>query len=61
MSLKNTGSLTHLIEAMHIRHTELDARIVDEGKRPLPDADRLRRLKVKRLAAKDQLARLSAR
>lgn len=51
-------SLQSRIESLKGRHATLDTRIIDEDKRPQPDAQTLTRLKSEKLRLKEELERL---
>ncbi|WP_411289315.1 DUF465 domain-containing protein [Phenylobacterium sp.] len=45
----------HLVHRLRVEHTQLEAAIVEENRRPAPDEARLRGLKFRKLSVKDQL------
>jgi len=49
-------SLLARIATLRQRHRALDARILDEERRPMPDMARLKRLKQEKLGLKDAIA-----
>lgn len=49
-------SLMARIATLRQRHRAVDARILDEERRPMPDMARLKRLKQERLGLKDAIA-----
>lgn len=51
-------SLQSRIESLKGRHATLHTRIIDEDKRPQPDAQTLTRLKSEKLRLKEELERL---
>lgn len=51
-------SLQARLESLKERHASLDARIVDEDHRPLPDSLRLAQLKAEKLRVKEEMERL---
>jgi len=53
-----TMTLQTRLSSLKERHAALDARIVDEDQRPLPDPDTLTRLKVEKLHIKEEIERL---
>ncbi|GBR08129.1 YdcH family protein [Acetobacter oeni] len=46
------------IESLHRRHSTLDAKIHDEGHRPMPDQRVLMSLKLQKLRVKEEMDRL---
>ncbi len=46
------------LEALKIKHADLDAQIADEERRPHPDDDIIHNLKKLKLRIKDELAQL---
>ncbi len=54
-------SLQSRFEALQSRHASLDARIGDEGQRPLPDPEALSKLKREKLRLKEEMERLRNR
>lgn len=54
-------SLQSRYESLQSRHASLDARIDEEGQRPLPDAEALGRLKREKLRVKEEMERIRAR
>lgn len=46
------------LRALEERHAALEARILDEDRRPQPDADQLSRLKREKLRLKEEMERL---
>ncbi len=53
-------NLQSRIESLKTRHASLDARVIDEDGRPLPDQGALNRLKLEKLRIKRELERLRA-
>lgn len=49
-------SLVSRIATLRRRHRDIDARILDEEKRPMPDMARIKRLKQEKLGLKDAIA-----
>lgn len=49
-------SLMARIATLRQRHRAVDARILDEERRPMPDVARLKRLKQEKLGLKDAIA-----
>jgi hypothetical protein len=54
-------SLQARIESLKVRHSALEARIIDEDHRPRPNPDALMRLKGEKLKLKDEMERLAQR
>ena len=46
------------ISALETKHAGIDARILQEGQRPMPDMATLSRLKKEKLKLKEEIARL---
>lgn len=44
------------IESLQSRHAALETAIEEETRRPYPDSDKLRQLKLKKLRVKDELS-----
>ena len=53
-------SVAEKIEALRVRHKELEARIEEEASRPLPDEIEIQTLKKQKLRIKDEIAQLQA-
>ena len=51
-------SLLDRVESLKLKHAALDAAIVDEARRPLPDEATVAELKRKKLRIKDELERI---
>jgi hypothetical protein len=51
-------NLQSRISSLKDQHAALDARIIDEDQRPLPDPDTLTRLKIEKLHIKEEIERL---
>ena len=51
-------SLQSRFESLQTRHASVDARIGEEGHRPLPDTEALARLKREKLRLKEEMERL---
>lgn len=47
------------LDALHVRHSELEARLESETSRPLPDNGLIATLKRQKLAIKDEMARMA--
>ncbi|MBB4286420.1 YdcH family protein [Roseospira goensis] len=46
------------LDALHSRHTELEALLENETTRPMPDSSLIATLKRQKLAIKDEMARM---
>ncbi len=51
-------SLQSRFESLQNRHASIDAKIGDEGQRPMPDNEALARLKREKLRLKEEMERL---
>ncbi len=51
-------NLQSRIESLKTRHASLDARVMDEDTRPMPDQSTLNRLKLEKLRIKQEMERL---
>ncbi len=54
-------NLQSRFESLQSRHASLDARIGDEGQRPMPDPEALAKLKREKLRLKEEMERLRDR
>lgn len=45
------------LDSLNARHAQLDARLVEERRRPVPDAVKLTRIKREKLKVKEALSR----
>jgi hypothetical protein len=52
-------SLLDRVDSLKEKHAALDAAIIQEVRRPLPDASKVAKLKFKKLEIKDELERLA--
>lgn len=47
------------LDALQIRHSELEARLESESSRPMPDTSLIATLKRQKLAIKDEMSRMA--
>lgn len=47
------------LDALHVRHSELDSLLQNESSRPLPDSNLIVTLKRQKLAIKDEMTRMA--
>lgn len=53
-------SIRDRLEALHARHTSLEALLEDEVHRPLPNAEEVSRIKREKLKLKDEITRIES-